>query len=85
MLQSYCIIKKEEKQNDKEQGGRTSRNGAGFGFPVCNISGQGVQRASISKNRARHLTRANARQTAEQTATTKQKNKSKRNLKKWNY
>lgn len=73
MLQSYCIIKKEEEQNDKGQGGTTSRNGAGFGFPVCNISGQGLQRESISKNRARHLARANTRQTAEQTATTKQK------------
>ena len=62
MLKSYCIIEKEEKQNDKEQGGKTSRNGAGFGIPVCNISGQGLQRASISKNSARHLARANTRQ-----------------------
>ena len=70
-------MKKTGNQNDKEQGDRTSRNGTGFGIPVCNISGQGLQCASISKNRARHLARANTRQTAEQTATTKQNQKQK--------
>ena len=69
----YIIKEKEGEQNDKEQGGKTSRNGAGFGFPVCNISGQGLHRASISKNYVRHITRTKKRQTAEKTATTKQK------------
>ena len=70
----YHIVKeKEGKQKEKEQGGKTARKGAGYGYTICNISGQGLQRASIGKNCARHLTRANTRQTAEQTATTKQK------------